>query len=344
MSKLMSTPGVKQLPTGPIRFKLTNDYMFRAVFQKNQKILKSLIAALLHMQAETILTVEILNPIVLGENIDNKTIVLDLLVHLNNNTYLNIEMQVNSQEYWISRSLYYLCKSFSDQLERGHGYNDLQPVILISICNFSPSELPDEFYGSYLLTNKRNFAIYSSQIQIKMLNLTQMDKAQPEDAEILKWAKLFKASTWEELRALADENDTFMEVCDTMYALSQDERIKWECLGREMYEHDQATIRAVKEKLNTAIANQNALISQQSNKIAEQDATISQQDATISRQDATISQQDATISRQGATISRQDATISQQDATIINAINGFHKLGLSDEEICQYLQLEKLPQ
>lgn len=77
------------LPTGPIRFKLTNDCMFRAVFQKNQKVLKSLIAAFLHMQPKIILTVKILNPIVLGENVDNKTIVLDLLVHLNNNTYLN---------------------------------------------------------------------------------------------------------------------------------------------------------------------------------------------------------------------------------------------------------------
>lgn len=329
MSKITSIPKTQSFPTGPIRFKLTNDYMFRAVLQKNQKVLKAMIAALLHMKADDILTAEILNPIVLGETIDNKTVVLDLRVHFNNHTYLNIEMQVNSQDFWTSRSLYYLCKSFSDQLERGNGYDKLQPVILISICDFVSQELPDEFYGSYLLMNKRNYEIYSSQIQVKMLNLTQMDKALPEDAEILKWAKLFKASTWEELQALANENDAFMEVCDTMYALNQDERIKWECLGREMYERDLATAKAVKEKLNSTIS--------------EQDATITKQSATISEQDATISEQSATISEQNSHITRQNARIVEQNNTIINAIESFRTLGLSDSEICEHLHLKKLP-
>ena len=58
--------------TGNIEYGFTNDYMFRAVLQKNKKVLKSLICALLHLKSEEVISVEITNPIVLGETIADK--------------------------------------------------------------------------------------------------------------------------------------------------------------------------------------------------------------------------------------------------------------------------------
>ena len=43
--------------TGLINYGMTNDYMFRAVLQKNEKVLKGLIASLLHLPEEKIITV-----------------------------------------------------------------------------------------------------------------------------------------------------------------------------------------------------------------------------------------------------------------------------------------------
>lgn len=34
--------------TGKIRYTMTNDYMFRAILQKNQKVLRGLVSSLLH--------------------------------------------------------------------------------------------------------------------------------------------------------------------------------------------------------------------------------------------------------------------------------------------------------
>ncbi len=65
--------------TGTIRYQMTNDYMFRAILQKNQKVLRGLVSALLHMRVEEIMELSIENPIILGEAINEKTIVLDTM-------------------------------------------------------------------------------------------------------------------------------------------------------------------------------------------------------------------------------------------------------------------------
>ncbi|MBO5259954.1 MAG: PD-(D/E)XK nuclease family transposase [Agathobacter sp.] len=83
--------------TGIIDFPLTNDYMFRAVLQNNQMVLKGLTASLLHLDPDTISSIEITNPIVLGESIDNKDFILDILLILNNSLILNLEMQISNE-------------------------------------------------------------------------------------------------------------------------------------------------------------------------------------------------------------------------------------------------------
>lgn len=60
-------------PTGKIRYTMRNDYMFKAVLQKNKKALTGLLAALLYKPVESITDIVIMNPIELGETIDDKT-------------------------------------------------------------------------------------------------------------------------------------------------------------------------------------------------------------------------------------------------------------------------------
>lgn len=81
--------------TGPVEYHLTNDYMFRAVMQKNENVLKHLLCALLRISTEYVEKLEIMNPIILGAEIDSKTCILDIRLLLNNNHYYNIEMQVS---------------------------------------------------------------------------------------------------------------------------------------------------------------------------------------------------------------------------------------------------------
>lgn len=47
---------------GAIPYGMTNDYMFRAVLQTNNKALRGLVCALLHLPQEEVFSVEITNP------------------------------------------------------------------------------------------------------------------------------------------------------------------------------------------------------------------------------------------------------------------------------------------
>ena len=59
--------------SGPLPYSLTNDYLFRALLQENNMVLKGLICSLLHVSPGQIHCASIENPIELGNSISEKT-------------------------------------------------------------------------------------------------------------------------------------------------------------------------------------------------------------------------------------------------------------------------------
>ncbi|MGN0336659.1 MAG: Rpn family recombination-promoting nuclease/putative transposase [Lachnospiraceae bacterium] len=125
-----------------------NDYMFRVVLQENKFVLRGLIGSLLHLDQGEIRSVEIKNPIKLGEQIDDKTFVLDIEILLNNDTCLNLEMQVLNEGDWVDRSLSYLCRAYDD-LQQGEDYSEAKCAIHIGILDFTLFKDVPEFYACY---------------------------------------------------------------------------------------------------------------------------------------------------------------------------------------------------
>ena len=185
--------------TGKIDYTLTNNYMFHAVLQTNELVLKGLISSLLHLPISDIRSIEIKNPIILGEAIENKEFILDIHILLNSNTELNIEMQVDNHYNWTDRSLSYLCRAF-DNLCRGEDYRLTKPVIHIGILDFTLFPDEPEFYASYKMLNVKTHKVYNDKLVLNVLSLKQINNATQEDKDwhIDAWAKLFAAKTWEE--------------------------------------------------------------------------------------------------------------------------------------------------
>lgn len=230
---------------GKVRYRLTNDYLFRAVMQRNKKVLIGLLSALLHLKPEDIESIEITNPIVLGEEIDEKTFVLDIKIILNQSIIINIEMQVADYQDWVERSLVYLCRAF-DQPVRGGAYLDIKETIHISILAFTLFPECPEFYAKYQMMNVKNHHVYSDKFRLYVLDLSQTELATEEDREntLYQWAKLFKAQTWEEIKMLAKENEYIEEAAMTMFDVSAEENIRLQCEARQRYEEDRVSILA----------------------------------------------------------------------------------------------------
>ena len=228
--------------SGPIRYPLTNDYMFHAVLQKNERVLKGLVCSLLGITEEYIQSLELKNPIQLGETVSDKDIILDIRILLNNNQSLDIEMQVANEVDWPKRSLFYLCQLFTS-LKKGQKYKDIIPALHIGILNFTLFPDAPEFYAKNLMMNTKTHKIFSSDFALNVLDLKSIHLATNEDksCKLDYWAKLFVAKTWEEIKMLAKNNDTIHEAVVTMCELSADDKIRMQCEARERYEGDLAS-------------------------------------------------------------------------------------------------------
>lgn len=174
------------LPSGKIRYTLTNDYMFRAVFQKNQNALKGLLSALLGIPKKQIKELRILNPIILGETIDDKTCILDLHLRLNNNELINIEMQVSGFGNWPERSITYLGRTF-DQTQSGGDYSNISTAMHIGILDFNLTHLTPEFYSEFRLMNVKNQDFEDTIVTMQELSADEKVKLQCMARERYEW-------------------------------------------------------------------------------------------------------------------------------------------------------------
>ena len=254
--------------TGPLTIPLTNDYLFRALLQRNNYVLKGLICSLLHLSLQEVSSVVINNPIILGESINDKTFFLDISITLNDHTLINLEMQVINEHNWPERSLSYLCRTF-DNLNSGKNYSAVQPAVQIGLLDFTIFPEHPEFYSTYQFLNVKNHTIYSDKLCLCVLDLTRIDLATEEDRQyhIDYWASLFKATTWEELRMLAEQNEFIANASSTVYQLSQEETIRLQCEAREDYYRRQRSVQHHMDKQEAVINSQQEKIDSQQKEI-----------------------------------------------------------------------------
>lgn len=277
MKNLHNTFSSLEEATGPIDFTFTNDYMFRAILQKNKSVLQGLISSLLHLKTDEIQTIIIENPIKLGTAIDQKDFIMDIHITLNNNTRINLEMQVTRSTNWTDRSLSYLCRNF-DHLPKGADYELALPAIHIGILDFTLFPDDIEFYAQNKLMNIKSHKIFNDKFTLNVLSLNQIELATEEDIfwGIDTWARVFKAKTWEELKMLANNNDLFMSAANSIFELNTDELIREQCRAREEYERHERTIQKT-------LAEQEKTIREQTSEIADLKAQLESALAEINK-------------------------------------------------------------
>lgn len=236
--------------SGALPVTMTNDYMFRAVFQSSENSLRHLLAALLGIPLGEITSCHIENPIVLGENMGDKDCILDISILLNQNRRINLEMQVGNQANWCNRAVFYLSRLYCS-LDKGQDYQDLLPVIHIGILNFTLFPDNPTFYSEYLLSDTKTQKIFTGNYSLRVLQLNQLENATEEEknSELYQWSMFFIANTWEEIQMLAKNADVFHETADFLCKLSADDKIRIQCEARERYYRDwRSEIRAGEER------------------------------------------------------------------------------------------------
>ena len=239
--------------------------------------MKGLLCSLLHLDPANVREVQILNPIELGKKISDKEFILDIKVLMNDNTAIDLEMQINNQYNWPERSLVYLSRLF-DGLNAGESYRAVKPAFQIGILNFTPFPGHPEFFSTYKMMNIKNYYKYSDKFTIHVLDLTQIHLADREDKnhDLDKWAKLFRALTWEDFKMISEGNKSMQEAGETLFTLNEDDRIRDLCEAREDYRRTWEGVKQEMDELRSSNEEKIAVIEKKDNLIASLEAQVAE--------------------------------------------------------------------
>lgn len=259
----------------PIGYTLKNNYLFIALMNDSEYALKKLVCSLLGYPQSDIKKLTIRNPIQVGKAIERKGFVLDVALLLNDDTYINIELQLIDYGNWPERSVGYLCRSY-DNLNRGDDYIDTKPAIHIGILDFTLFEEYPEFFASYRLLNVKNHNEYTSKFQLYVLDLNQIELATQEDRKHERdvWARLFQAKTRGDLMSIAQQYKEFEPVINKMNALMSDDAIQLQYDAEETLRNREKGIRKKIHRLEEELADKDERLLHQEARIAELEAKL----------------------------------------------------------------------
>lgn len=131
---------------------LKYDYFFKYLMA-NEKVRKHFISDVLGIPLEQIKSVRMANTFLWKRYRRQKQGILDVLLELNDDSKVNIELQVKVLRYWDRRCLFYLAKMFTEDLLFGEKYLKLKKCINISILDFNLDE-GERYHHIYRLRDK----------------------------------------------------------------------------------------------------------------------------------------------------------------------------------------------
>lgn len=210
----------------------TVDFCFKELMQ-NPKVRKGFIAALLKIRPEEIKNTILMPTILRQEAKDDKLGGLDVRVILEDDTQLDMEMQIAYFEYWTKRVLFYLSKIYIDQIHQGDSYEQLQKCIHVSILDFVHIPQDKECYHTIHLRDDQTGNIYTDLFELQILELPKLSSNIKSGEDIIKWMRFFSGKSREEFVQMAKENEYIEEAYNTLVKLSADEEKRLEYEARE---------------------------------------------------------------------------------------------------------------
>ena len=142
-------------------------YLFSAEGSENI-VLNFINSVMKNLDFETFVKVEILNPFSLSKYLKSKESIMDIRCVTESGQVVIIEIQLQGNNEFIYRSLFYWAKGYSVMLDRGENYNKLQALIIINILilDFKLIENIDDIHTCYVLKEIKHNNILTDHCQI----------------------------------------------------------------------------------------------------------------------------------------------------------------------------------
>jgi predicted transposase/invertase (TIGR01784 family) len=204
--------------------------------EENKDELKDLLESILGIKIEN---VEIKNPEIPRELKDSKAGILDIKAYINDDTVIDIEMQVADEYNIADRSTFYLVSTSSNELKIGENYIDLKKTIVINLLNFNCiernaymhiahmkfEETTNEAYIDMGYKNEQEIA--TKDLEMIFIELPKFIQKNPDaESNLNKWLWLI-AGKEEKVKMAKTKSKTIEKAISIMDEMSMDPK-EWE--------------------------------------------------------------------------------------------------------------------
>ena len=204
---------------------LTVDVSFKYYFtsQGSEEILAHFLSVALDLPLDEFSEIEVLNPILPKENIQDKDFIVDIKLKTKRGKTMHIEMQFQDHKNFAERVVAYNGRIFGSQIKRGDDYTELKEVYSIVITNFDMFPHTPHYRDVFKYTGKYG-DILTDLTQIHILQLPKLPKDSKTPLEY--WLKLFKINKEEDLEMIAEKAPGMDKAIRHLRVLSADEMAK----------------------------------------------------------------------------------------------------------------------
>lgn len=233
------------------RLPLCSDYVFKRVFAKegNESLLKDLLEAILEIQIESL---EIQNAELPKETKENKLGVLDIKVKINDDTIIDVEMQITNEHNMEERTTTYMGKLISNQLNKGESYKKLKKCVLINILNFEyykRNSYHSIAHMKFENTNKKTYVdmgykkeeeIASKKVELHFIEIPKFKKKNPNaHTKLEQWLWLL-VGEGEKIKMAEEKNKEVKKAVEVLDEMSMDraERERYEAILKAEFNYN----------------------------------------------------------------------------------------------------------
>jgi predicted transposase/invertase (TIGR01784 family) len=222
------------------------DFVFKLLFgnEKDTSFLISFLNATLDLSGDkTIKSVLIKNPVNDRQTEDDKLSIMDVKAETNDETVINIEIQLRDQHNMRERTLYHLSKMIAERLNKGEDYQEIAKTVAINILDFDLLGEEMRFHNKFrfLETETHKELTDAGEIHFMELPVLRRYIEQNKDditeiigkGKLLDWL-LFIDNPDSEYAKLAESSDEVIgRAKDMLRTLSSDEKLREDYLARE---------------------------------------------------------------------------------------------------------------
>ena len=267
------------------------DCVFKSLLgnESNRNLLVHFINATLATELVSPITgVEILNPYNEKEHLDDKLSIVDVKAKDEHGRIYQIEIQLLFFTNLPARMLYTWADVYSQQLQSGDKYHELNPTYSIWLLGENAIKNDDQYIHRYKFRDEAGVPL----IEHGGIWLFELEKfnAQVIDNEQTRWLRFFK-----EGKQLNDENNLpdwmntqeMKQAMNTLCQFSEKERNYFAYQARQDFLRQQGTI------------------------LFEKDEALEQRDGAFAERDAALVEKEAALAEKGAALAEKAAAIAE---------------------------------